>query len=138
LQRLFSDPATPAVQAALSEASRREEDLDIIHAVNFVPYVIAQDGMTSGMLPMNFTETMHRASQERLDSFVAQVLAKRGILADGPPADAILDASVSVPEDLIVVETYRRSGLSRLALGSVAEAVVRGAFCSVLVVWLNF
>jgi nucleotide-binding universal stress UspA family protein len=133
----FSDPSTPAVEAAASEAGRRKEDLNIIHAMDFMPYVIVQDGMTSGLFPVEFSDSMRRALQERLDSCVAQVSAKRGILADGRAEDAILAASANLQSDLIVVGTHGRSGLSRLALGSVAEAVVRGAVCSVLVVRLN-
>ena len=44
----------------------------------------------------------------------------------GPPASAIVEAARVGNADLIVMTTHGRSGLGRLILGSVAEAVLRG------------
>ena len=44
----------------------------------------------------------------------------------GPPASAIVEAAHVCHADLIVMTTHGRSGLGRLILGSVAEAVLRG------------
>ena len=44
----------------------------------------------------------------------------------GPPASAIVEAARVANADLIVMTTHGRSGLGRLILGSVAEAVLRG------------
>ena len=52
----------------------------------------------------------------------------------GDPAEEILRYASRQPVDLIVVGTHGRTGVSRLLLGSVAERVVRGAGCPVLVV----
>jgi nucleotide-binding universal stress UspA family protein len=52
----------------------------------------------------------------------------------GDPADGILRYAADHGIDLIVVGTHGRTGVSRLLLGSVAERVVRGARCPVLVV----
>lgn len=52
----------------------------------------------------------------------------------GDPAQEILRYASRQPVDLIVVGTHGRTGVSRLLLGSVAERVVRGAGCPVLVV----
>ena len=57
-----------------------------------------------------------------------------GPLRDGPAAPAILSATSELPAQLLVVGTHGRTGLSRIALGSVAQAVVRAAPCSVLLV----
>ena len=52
----------------------------------------------------------------------------------GPPAAAIVNAACTEKADLIVMATHGRSGLARLVLGSVAEAVLRSANVPVLVV----
>ena len=52
----------------------------------------------------------------------------------GPPAAAIVEAARAQKVDLIVIATHSRSGLGRLGLGSVAEAVLRGTRVPVLVV----
>lgn len=51
---------------------------------------------------------------------------------EGHPADEIVRAAT--PDDLIVISTHGRRGLSRMLLGSVAETVIRHAPCPVLVV----
>jgi nucleotide-binding universal stress UspA family protein len=51
-------------------------------------------------------------------------------------ADAIISRARSGAFDLVVVGTHARTGVSRLVLGSVAEQVLRGAPCPVLVVHL--
>ena len=50
----------------------------------------------------------------------------------GPPASAIVEAARVANADLIVMTTHGRSGLGRLILGSVAEAVVRGTSTPIL------
>jgi nucleotide-binding universal stress UspA family protein len=53
-------------------------------------------------------------------------------LLTGDPAHALVDFAKEENVDLIVLGTHGRSGLSRLLMGSVAEAVVRRAECPVL------
>lgn len=52
----------------------------------------------------------------------------------GKPADEILKAALAHKVDAVVTGTNSRTGLDRLLLGSVAESVVRGARCTVIVV----
>ena len=53
---------------------------------------------------------------------------------DGDPASAILDMAEQKMADIIVMSSHGYSGLTRWLLGSVAEKVLRGAACPVLVV----
>jgi universal stress protein A len=52
----------------------------------------------------------------------------------GDPAEEILRYAWRHAIDLVVMGTHGRTGVSRVLLGSVAERVVRGARCPVLVV----
>jgi universal stress protein A len=54
------------------------------------------------------------------------------VLCQGGAADAILDYARNEDVDLIVMGTHGRTGMHRVLMGSVAEAVVRHARCSVL------
>jgi nucleotide-binding universal stress UspA family protein len=56
------------------------------------------------------------------------------MLTDGDPTENILETARGLGCDLIVMGTHGRSGLGRLILGSVAEAVLRQAPCPVLTV----
>jgi nucleotide-binding universal stress UspA family protein len=52
----------------------------------------------------------------------------------GRPADEILTFADEVSADLIAMSTHGRSGISRWVLGSVADRVLHGAMCPVLIV----
>jgi nucleotide-binding universal stress UspA family protein len=72
----------------------------------------------------------------KLNSIVlpdSHVPAERRLLA-GDPADAIIRLAKTEEVDMIVMGTHGRRGLTRLLMGSVAEAVVRAAPCPVLTV----
>jgi nucleotide-binding universal stress UspA family protein len=56
------------------------------------------------------------------------------VLEDGDPAEGIVEKAREVPCDLIVMGTHGRTGVGRLLMGSVAEAVLRRAPCPVLTV----
>jgi len=58
----------------------------------------------------------------------------RYAISRGKPADEILEAAHTHRAHTIVMGTQGRRGLDRLLLGSVAEAVVRRAPCTVVVV----
>jgi len=55
-------------------------------------------------------------------------------IAEGSPADVILETIENEKIDLVVMGSSGKSGFDRLILGSVAEKVVKAAECSVLVV----
>jgi nucleotide-binding universal stress UspA family protein len=55
-------------------------------------------------------------------------------LMTGDPAAEIVRLAESEGADMIVMATHGRTGLRRLLMGSVAEAVVRRAACPVLTV----
>ncbi len=56
------------------------------------------------------------------------------LITEGSPGEGILRAVKEKHCDLIVMGTHGRTGLGRLLMGSVAEAVVRKASCLVLTV----
>lgn len=50
------------------------------------------------------------------------------------PADEIIKAEVEINADLVAMSTHGRSGMSRFAIGSVADKVLRGGTVPVLMV----
>jgi len=79
-----------------------------------------------------------RAARTHLDEMAAaarEIFRGRIVehLAAGVAWKEILQVAVDIEADLLVLGTHGRSGIKRLLLGSVAEAVVRGASCPVLV-----
>jgi nucleotide-binding universal stress UspA family protein len=56
---------------------------------------------------------------------------------DGAPAEVIVQRARDLGAGLIMMTTHGRSGLRRVLLGSVAEAVLHDAPCPVLLVKLT-
>jgi nucleotide-binding universal stress UspA family protein len=82
-------------------------------------------------------EGLATAACERLDAFIAELPeGARGTprVRTGVPAREAAAEAEEWPADLVVVGTHGRGGAARALLGSVAEAVVRDAPCSVLVI----
>ena len=82
-----------------------------------------------------------RIETELLDYLrgVAHQLAREGVTVSsevrfGRPADEIIAFANAQQVDLIAMSTHGRSGLARWAYGSVADRVLRGAHCPVLLV----
>jgi nucleotide-binding universal stress UspA family protein len=55
-------------------------------------------------------------------------------MVTGDPATSVVQAAEEENADFIVVGSHGRTGLSRLLMGSVAEAIVRKAQCPVVTV----
>jgi len=79
------------------------------------------------------------AARKRLDEVAAEVRTHYSgrlveHLAAGSAWKQILQLAIDLQADLLLVGTHGRTGVKRLVLGSVAEAVVRRASCPVIVV----
>lgn len=137
----FSDPALPAVAAGAAEAARRGVEFAVLHSVDLT---LAAGTPTLAAYPALAVLSAVDSAAAR-DSTLASLrecldrlkVAGTPIPAEGPAARAILETARTRPAELIVVGTVGRTGLARLALGSVAEAVLRAAPCSTLVVRLR-
>jgi nucleotide-binding universal stress UspA family protein len=70
-----------------------------------------------------------RAMADRLPPGIDPELV---VIEAGDPATAIVSALSGGAHDAVAIATHGRSGLSRLIMGSVAEQVLRGAGCPVL------
>ena len=92
-----------------------------------------------GADPVDAQVVAVREAEEYLGG-VARRLADAGVrkvethVWYGAPAGAIVEAARVQKADLITMSTHGRSGLGRLILGSVAEAVLRGTTTPILVV----
>lgn len=94
-------------------------------------------------VPANYYEEMDAALRKQAQNVVDQALRKlkanKSILTDGsllpgPPKTVILDEAESWGADLIVVGSHGYNAWKRFLLGSVSQAVVSHAKCSVEVV----
>lgn len=89
----------------------------------------------------SFTEADKAAAKDAMREQLLAALARfdadgEPVVEEGPAPEAILRVAPELPAELLVLGTAGRTGLSRMLLGSVAEAVARSAPCPVLVVRL--
>jgi len=138
----FSDPSLPAVAAGAAEAARRGVEFAVLHSVDLTPAAATPAlGAYPALAVLSAVDSaaVRDSTLARLRECLDRLeVVGTPISAEGPAARAILETARASPAELVVVGTVGRTGLARLALGSVAEAVVRAAPCSTLVVRLRF
>jgi nucleotide-binding universal stress UspA family protein len=133
----FSPPARAALQYARFLADKLGASVEVLHVFEPPGYVgpdtLALVPITAGQHEWGET----RAEVERqVEEFLAQTAgapATRTVRVEaGEPSETILRVAADDRADLVVMGTHGRTGLSRLLIGSVAEAVLRRASCPVL------
>ena len=126
----FSELSRPAFELACALARDYGAKLVVLH-VSPPPPVGVVEGITVE-LPTGWEEQV-RAQLDRIKPADTRVrVAHR--MEQGDAAREIVRAAAETKADLIVLGTHGRSGLARVLMGSVAEAVMRKAPCPVLTV----
>lgn len=131
----FSAASEAALGYALDLAERLGHEVVVLHALG-PPAVPVLDGM---IIPGPAELAEHiRAAGDRLDAMLKRI-DRAGVsvlskVVQGAPAAEIVRFARDEGCELIVMGTHGRTGWSRLALGSVAELVVRTATVPVLTV----
>ncbi|RME84692.1 MAG: universal stress protein, partial [Zetaproteobacteria bacterium] len=130
----FSEMCTEALRRAVRIAERFPAKIEVIHVLA-PPMPLWTDEMGLGPLPVEWTETLHKAAERRIHDFIAEVKdieVSSAIVEDADPADAVCRWAEQKQADLIVVGKHsRKQGISRWLLGSTTEKIVRHAPCSV-------
>jgi nucleotide-binding universal stress UspA family protein len=135
----FSDPSLNAVKAAAKEAARTSARLTVVHSLDLIWTPASYPAMAFGGNPTEMSaeeiKELESVAQERLEEALKQAnVTAEPLITTGAAGMAIIEVASEEKAQLIVVGTVGRTGLRRALLGSVAEAVAKGAPCSVLVV----
>jgi nucleotide-binding universal stress UspA family protein len=124
---------------ALKLAALRDATITLLHVVEPI-FVMGDEGMA--MTPLHFqtdvTATREKHGQEYLAGVAARLAAdghtvETAVIGEVDAATAILTHAGTIGADVIALSTHARSGWERLAVGSVADKVVRGGRGPVLV-----
>lgn len=127
-----------AAEAVIERTRPQDTEVRVIHVVEPPPLLVARE-----MGESNFKlEEAWEAVVERAQAFVestAKQLRSKGfkvstVVEQGEPRSKIVDMASAWNADLVVLGSQGRKGLDRFLMGSVSEAVVRHAHCSVEVV----
>jgi len=82
------------------------------------------------------SQEAHKSVDRTADLLRAAGFRVNTRVVEGEPRTTILDVAAEWKAELIVLGSHGRKGLERFVLGSVAEAVARNAYASVLIVRL--
>ncbi len=130
-----------AAQSSLDSALRVAAPDAVIHVVNAWQYPVGSWGLSalgdrSGALSTLRGALTQAAAEQGARIEAAQAAAGRPVtfrLVHGAAADVVTELAASEGFDLVAIGTHGHRGLRRLVLGSVAEAIIRHAPCSVLI-----
>lgn len=125
----FSHTGDAALRFATSLAKESGGRLIIVH-VQEAPLAYGGGEMYYG-IPEPTTDELMKMLRDVKPTDVSVPVEYR--LVTGDPADAVVRLAEDDGIDLIVLGSHGRTGLTRLLMGSVAEAIVRKAHCPVLV-----
>jgi nucleotide-binding universal stress UspA family protein len=129
----FTPASERAFSFALGMARHYGTILDIVHALpleSVGPHSMVPIPREMDTLRIEAEEHMKRAAKDAKAAGVANDV----ILERGRASNVIADAAKEYKADLLVVGTHGRSGFKKLALGSVAESILRMVGCPVLTV----
>jgi nucleotide-binding universal stress UspA family protein len=132
----FSPPSFGAQRAAVELAKQTGASVTVLHVYSLPTYLFF-DGSSYVPPPAIVADIVGEAAKRLAEA--KEVAATAGVsvdtaLVEGSATDAIVRYAAEHRFDLIVIGTHGRRGLSRLALGSVAEHVVRTSKVPVLTI----
>jgi len=136
----FSNYADNALRQAVDIAKQYHAKIFLLHVIgdhirqciedyclsDAVVKEIEQDSMMASI--DNLKKEINRLSDDSSDVEIFSYV-KRGV-----PSEEVLREQEEKDIDLIVMASHGRTGISRILIGSVAEKVMRGAKCPVMLV----
>lgn len=133
----FSERTLPLAQG-LARATGASLHLAHVHVSHPPDHFLSNTQFHFEGLDMEEYEERHRAQEE---AYLAEVLDRvrsdgtrvDTVLLEGRVADQIAAHATAVDADMIVITTHGHSGVSRMWLGSVADALVRTTHLPLLV-----
>jgi nucleotide-binding universal stress UspA family protein len=131
----FSKHSAKAAEVGLEFAKAFGAELQLLHAYSLPVGVV---GPYDYQIPANILAEMRESAARRVDQEVKKLSGKgvqvAGVITEGVPTQAIVEAAERMGADLIVMGTRGLTGLKHVVLGSVAERTIRHAPCPVLTV----
>jgi nucleotide-binding universal stress UspA family protein len=134
----FSDYGDAAIAHAFRFAKDYGARVVMVHVLDAHP---TPNPLYAHYYPMPTPEQSRQAEAKAKEALHARIPAElrdsdrvETLVTQGAPAPEILRIAGEKKVSLIVIATHGRTGLLRLALGSIAERVIREAPCPVLVI----
>jgi nucleotide-binding universal stress UspA family protein len=134
----FSECGNYALSYAASLARTFRSSIPCVHVIEPIVPTVGYSGMREPMPIADISEQLEDSAERELPKLAecddCSGLNVEELIVHGEAAAEIVRVAKERDIDLIVISSHGRTGLGRILFGSTAEAVVRHAFCPVLVV----
>jgi len=127
-----------AIKAVIAQAHSKDTEVRVLHVVEPPSLLVARE-MGGNDPALDAVWEGETKQAQALVAKAAETLRSHGMkvttaVQQGDPKSTIIDASEEWHADLIVLGSHGRKALDRFLMGSVSEAIVRHARCSVEIV----
>ena len=129
----FLKNADKLVDYSVSMAEKLSAVIHFIHVVSFP----TGDVMIGAPFAAEYEGKMLIDAETRMSNLLEDNSERcpgcSGEVVKGDPVDQIVEIAKTKDADLIIISTHGARGLEKILLGSVAERVLKGAHCPVLI-----
>ena len=135
----FSKYANAALKKAVDIATQHDTEIYLLHVINEQIQQRAYDYFFSYEVVKQLEKEGVKASRDKLKEEDEGIIKEKKIkvifdVKNGVPSEVILSEQKAKKIDLIVIASHGKTGLLKQLMGSVADKVVKGAKCPVMVV----
>ncbi|MGB4547703.1 MAG: universal stress protein [Syntrophales bacterium] len=135
----FSEYSVKALKEAVDIAAQHGSKIHLLHVVDRQVQECAIDYRLSDEIVRSLKKESLKTSKDTLEKEVEKTIKDKNIkvvirVKRGIPAQTILREQKAKKIDLIVIASHGKTGLVKQLMGSVADKVVKGAKCPVMVV----
>ncbi len=135
----FSKYSDAALQKAVDIANQYKAKIYLLHVVTEHVQQCALDYCLSAQLVDQLEKDSIKGAKGKLKKETDAIAKKKGVtmsfdIKSGVPQAIILSEQKAKKIDLIVIASHGKTGILKQMIGSVADMVVKGAKCPVMVV----
>lgn len=135
----FSKYADAALKKAVDIAAQHDTKIYLLHVIDEQIHQCAVDYCLSYEVVKQLQKESVKASKDKLKKEAEAIIKAKKIkvtfdIKNGVPSEVILSEQKAKKIDLIVMASHGKTGILKQLMGSVADKVVKGSKCPVLVV----
>ena len=135
----FSKFSDAALKKAIDIAEQYKAKIYLLHVIDEHIRQCSVDYCIGAEVVERLEAESIKAANEKLSKEVASIGEKRKLeivfdVKNGNPSEVILSEQQEKKIDLVVIASHGKTGLMKQLMGSVADKVVKGAKCPVIVV----
>jgi nucleotide-binding universal stress UspA family protein len=135
----FSKFADAALKKAVDIATKYDAKIYLLHVIDEQIHQCAVDYCLSYEVVKQLEKESVLASRDKLKKEAEAIVKAKKVkvifdVKNGVPSEVILSEQKAKKIDLIVIASHGKTGLLKQLMGSVADKVVKGSKCPVMVV----